>query len=485
MKKNYLLMALIGTLTLSGCQFFGNTSSSSNSSSTSQNEPTPFALMLNKLKQGVQFKGEVNQKVYYLDNYKGTKTGEEATNNYNVSFTYQSKDENGYAGYVSTKLPTGDEYVYINNQAFEGKDGFAYYYDVNYDNELKAFPHYEKNGKDIKNFAHYYINPFHYLYEEDFVKVNDNTYYLVKEKANYFASSILGDIDMAFFEINKTCEFTIENNSIKSIKVVPIDAYGSSIDYETWENVFYLLEQSAILTVEKAGDDVIIEKPTPNVVPNEHKDEIALLQTAFEKFKDNNYTMKVEAEFLDQQGNSTTEDSIYYFTGEEVYLTYNVNGETPSSEKDVYFYNNGKELIPSGYSAEESSNDSYAFTKDVLPKFLALNESYQYNEIAPVISDVNADIFTYNSRYNYYSVNEYMLNYIGSLAFIPKISTFNLMSADCGTKMNVRINNDNEISYIDFNYNYNDGFFYEDGKIRITFENVGTTILPYNVKVVD
>ena len=59
------------------------------------------------------------------------------------------------------------------------------------------------------------------------------------------------------------------------------------------------------------------------------------------------------------------------------------------------------------------------------------------------------------------------------------------MSADCGTKMNVRINNDNEISYIDFNYNYNDGFFYEDGKIRITFENVGTTTLPYNVEVVD
>ena len=60
------------------------------------------------------------------------------------------------------------------------------------------------------------------------------------------------------------------------------------------------------------------------------------------------------------------------------------------------------------------------------------------------------------------------------------------MSRNTGTKLNVRINSENNIDYIDFNYNYDDGmFFYQDGKIRITFENVGTTTLPFDVMVID
>lgn len=489
MEKKYILLTLIGSLLISGCQ----SSNNSDSTSSSSISLTPFALMLNKYKKGVQLEGEVNQKVYFLDE-TGEKTGKESSNAYNVSFTYQSIDENAYAGYIAQRLPNNEEYIYVNNRAFEGKDGFSYYYDLNYDNTLRAVPHYDKTGKEHLNFAHYYINPFHYLFEEDFIKVNDNTYRLVKDKANYFASSVLSEVDVAFQDINKACDFIIENNEIKSINIVPADAYGSNTDYETWEEIYYVLEQNATLTIGKVGSDVKLEKPTPNVVPNEHKEPIAKLQSAFDKFESNNYTMKVDAEFMDQQGNKTYEKSTYYFTGDQVYLTYNVIDEenveenvlTPNAEKDVFFYNNGEELIPLGYSAEDNEEDKYGFSKDVKPKFLQLKESYKYDDIAPVISKVNADIFNYNSRYNYYSINEEMVSYISSLAFIPKVNTYSTMSNGSGTKLNIRINSENDIDYIDFNYNYDDGmFFYEDGRIRITFENVGTTTIPFDIKVVD
>ena len=482
MKNKYLLLSLIGLLSLSGCQFSKDSSSTSSSSISL----TPFAKMLNTYKKGVQLKGEVNQKVYFIDGLTGEKTGGETSNTYNVSFTYQSGEENGYAGYIAQKLPNNEEVIYTNNKAFEGKDGFAYYYDINYDNTLRAVPHYDTTGQEQLNFAHYYINPFHYLFEEDFVKVNDNTYSLVREKANYFAASVLSDVDVAFQDINKVCNFIIENNEIKSINIVPADVYDSTTDYETWETVYYLLEQNATLNIEKVGSDVKIEKPKPNVVPSENKEPIAKLQEAFNKFKSNNYTMKVDAEFMDQQGNKKNEISTYYFTGDQVYLTYNTDSTTPDAEKDVFFYNNGTELIPLGYSKEDNENNKYAFSNGIKPKFLQLKDSYKYNEIAPVISEVNADIFNYNSRYKYYSLNEEMVSYISTLAFIPKVNTYSSMSRNTGTKLNVRINSENNIDYIDFNYNYDDGmFFYQDGKIRITFENVGTTTLPFDVMVID
>ena len=126
MEKKYILLTLIGSLLISGCQ----PSNNSDSTSSSSISLTPFALMLNKYKKGVQLEGEVNQKVYFLDE-TGEKTGKETSNAYNVSFTYQSIDENAYAGYIAQRLPNNEEYIYVNNRAFEGKDGFSYYYDLN------------------------------------------------------------------------------------------------------------------------------------------------------------------------------------------------------------------------------------------------------------------------------------------------------------------------------------------------------------------
>lgn len=469
MKKHLLLTSLLALTSLSlvtGCE-----------NNNSEDVKSDFQVMLENLRKGVKFKGELYQKSTFLNGPNGEKTDDFVENTYNIEFTYQSQDENGYSAYVTVDNPVGDDIVWINTNAFEGEDGFAYYYDLNYDNTVKSFPYYETNGKDKLNFAYYYINPFHYLLEEDFTKLDDTTYLLSNEKANFFASNVLGDIDLAFFEVNKSCKFTVENGELKSIEVIPMDVNSETTDYETWETVYYHLEQRAVLSIDKVGD-VKIEKPTPNVVPADQKDAISKLQNALKKFEGNNYTMKLEGKFLDENGTQFKENCTYYFDGNNMYFTMSEDPTTPIEGASVLFYKDGKEYITLGYS-EEDSNSIYAFTEDAVPTFLALEKSYTKEEIYPLISEVNADIFAYNSKYNNYTVNEAMIPYIGSMALIPPINTFSYYTEDCGTKLLVRLTSTGDIDYISYDYKYDDGFFFEDGEIKITFENIGSTKIPF------
>lgn len=498
MKNKNILTSIVCALLIVGCNGLNNSSSNTssssvstsskieevNSSSSSVETVSEFEQMLRELRKGVQLKGTVNQKSTYLDSDRGNPTGDALENTYNVSLKYQSQEQNGYAAKVSMRLPTGAEYVYIDTVAFEGEDGFAYYYDLNYDNTIKAFPHYDTNGRDYVNFGYYYVNPFHYLMEEDFIKVDENTYHLTKEKANFFASSVLGDIDPAFFEVNKVCEFKVENGMIKTINVVPADVYGYSLNYETWEYVYYFLEQSVTLSIEKYNN-VKIDKPKTNVVPSDSREAIDNLQVALNKLESNNYTMKLQCEFIDENNTKYYENATYYYTGDELYYSLSEDQSVPNNSTDIYFHKENNKLVPLGYEAQDDGEDYYAFSSAATPKFIQLNDSYTYENVIPVISGVNADIFNYNKKYTNYTLVDTMIPYIGALAFIPQISTFSHFSSDSGTKFLVRLNSENEIDYIDYKYSYNDGFFYEDGSIRITFENVGTTEIPHNIQVID
>ena len=188
MKKNYLLLTMLGSLVISGC---GDNSTSSSvsqsntnvitsSSSTVLTEEQKLEQMITELRKGVKFVGTLDQKSFYLDGDHGKLTGDSATNVYNIELTYQSNGENAYSSYVTSTYSDGSTRVFFDNNVFQGEDGYAYYYDLNYDNQIKKFPFMDNKGDKV-NFGYYCANPFSYLKAEDFIKVNnkENTYSLI------------------------------------------------------------------------------------------------------------------------------------------------------------------------------------------------------------------------------------------------------------------------------------------------------------------
>ena len=181
MKRKLLISGLITLLSISTFTGCVNNSSSQNisSSSTLMSEEAKLDNMLANLRKGVQFKGVLDQEVSYLDSYQGTPTGKKALNEYQVEINYSSKDENGYSAFVNRYDATLEEDIeIINTTVFEGEDGYAYYYGLNYDNSIIKYPLLDKNGMEHMNFAYYYLNPFNYLMGKDFIKVEnkENTY---------------------------------------------------------------------------------------------------------------------------------------------------------------------------------------------------------------------------------------------------------------------------------------------------------------------
>lgn len=472
MKRKLLISGLITLLSISTFTGCVNDSSSQNisSSSTLMSEEAKLDNMLANLRKGVQFKGVLDQEVSYLDSYQGTPTGKKALNEYQVEINYSSKNENGYSALVNRYDATLEEDIeIINTTVFEGEDGYAYYYGLNYDNSIIKYPLLDKNGMEHMNFAYYYLNPFNYLMGKDFIKVEskENTYTLNNGKAAFFASNVLGDIDPAFFGVIENIEFKIENYELKGITVEPAIAYDSQTDYETWETIFYSLDQTIILEAKNIGTNEI-KKPTPRETKDEHK----ALQDALNKFSSKNFKANLHIENL-RDGEANGEyDIAYYYDGKNLYFTTDDNGKPSQGDILLYQYEGEEYLSPLAYDLDEDE-----FTAEAAKSLASMNNVFKYNDITPLISEVKAEIFDYDKfRKNYRCCDE-LVSFIASRAFVPLLNPIaQQLNGGCSSFV-VKLTADGNIDYI--NFQTQTASFYNDiSKCKLTFENVGTTTLP-------
>ena len=488
MKKNYLLLTMLGSLVISGC---GDNSTSSSvsqsntnvitsSSSTVLTEEQKLEQMITELRKGVKFVGTLDQKSFYLDGDHGKLTGDSATNAYNIELTYQSNGENAYSSYVTSTYSDGSTRVFFDNKVFQGEDGYAYYYDLNYDNQIKKFPFMDNKGDKV-NFGYYCANPFSYLKAEDFIKVNikENTYTLSKSKSTLFASNVFGDFDEAFYGLIEYLEFTVEDGNIRSFTIKPENVYGMSIDYETLVSVYYLLEQSGTFEIKEVGS-AKVEKPEIRVATSS-KEDLDRLQKAFDKIEGTNYTANMKISYDDISGGGTSY-ATYYYTGEHLYYSRQETQEAPDASKDILLYNDGETYLTPYVFSDELSANKNIFVKGE-GREVANYINYKYEDVIPVIKGVSAELFDYNKTFNNYSACNEIVKDIATKAFVPQINEVQYYLDGSVDSFKVKLTSAGDLDYISFSFKYDDGFFQEAASVKLSFTNIGTTELPFDLEI--
>ena len=459
MKKKIIISSLITLLaipTFAGCDS-NSTSSNQITSSNSQGVVTEKAKlneMLNTLRSGVEFEGTITQKRSILDGYYGNKTGKVETILFDAEYIFEMADENGYSSVVTIDEGNGKELI-IDNKVFEGDDGYAYFYDLHYDNTVRKYPIYDEQSGDKVNFGYYCLNPFEYILAEDFTKVNENTYSLNKAKAAFFAANVFGQIDFAFNRVIDKCEFVLEGSTLKSFTLVPQEVHSQYTNYEELSAVYYYSNNEAKFDIVATGSQAKVSRPEPKVAKEEH----AALQNAFSKFASKNFTAYLHIDYEDGYGDKLGENFLYYYyDGEALYFSATEDQSEHDSQNSNYFAPNKQGMI-------------------------YIDETYvTYDQLVPKISEVKAELFNYNAEKDVYSVCDEMVSYMGYIALVPPISTITLMLDGYTTYFDIKLDENGDLSYIDFGYVYEYYLSMEIATCRLEFYDVGTTKIPHGLK---
>ena len=506
MKKNTILTCLVSLMTIStiaGCNNESTNSSSSNStvitstnnsteSSISKKENIDVMSVLKKYKDGVKIDIKVNQTLKFLDSYYGDYTGKVENHSIKAEIIFQGGENKGFSSHVTDSYLDGFEYTSVEMKAYEGENGNAYYQELNYKNEVDTYDYTNSDGTYV-NYNYYCLNPFSFVLEEDFTKVNDNTYSLSKSKSAFFAATLLGDVNEAYFGVIDKCEFVFEAGELKNINIVPHRIHASRT--EGYNSVYYYVDQTAVLDIVEGGLDVKIDEVKPNVPEN--KDKIEKLQTALNKLKRDNYTLSLDTTFNVTKMEVLDEDeekevvkaynyAKYYYTGNSLYYAVSQESnafDAPNADNDLLLLDVGREKLAAyGYS-ETDSVEQVVFTKAAGSNFSAIDNVATYDQVTPKLNEVNASIFNYNEETNSYTICEEMMPYIASVAIVPPLTTFTQYLYDYGNGMKIFLTEDGNIDRVEFSFLYHDGFNYEEGVSVMTFTDIGTTELPFNLVI--
>lgn len=481
------LILLMSLVTVAGCG--GNSTSSGNNTSTSNTitenltEYEKIDLMLQNLRKGVKLSGIVHQKSTIMTGEGGRPTGEIRENKLMSEFIFQNGEENAFSRYVTYTLEDGTERVMYDDNIFQGEDGQSYYYELNYDNKVTAFPILNSKLEQV-NFGYYCLNPFSYLKASDFYKVEgkENTYTIFRDKASVFASNVFGDLDNAFYGLVTSIEFVIEGSTLKSFTLIPESIYDYTLDLENLQELYFFLEQKAEFTISEVGT-AKVKKPSAREVTNSA--EINNLQNALSKYSGNNYTINLKITYggdnVGKVGYGT-----YYYTGEHVYYSKQEDQSKPSLQNDILFYNDGKEfLTPYGYSDEDSENEvvftsrAARYYQGYKPEFA----KFKYDDLNPAIDEVSAHVFDYNKTFKNYNICDELLGDFASKAIVPQLNEVSgFLNGYCNA-FKLKLTSDGFIDYVTFNYDLNNGYAAENAQVRLTITDVGTTVLPHNLVV--
>ena len=457
MKKTFLIVLCSATLiALSSCGNGGTNSTKSE-----------IQKALEKFNEGVTISGTINEKARFLTASSilgGVLNGDITETQFDYVFKYENKEMTGIERLVTGYEADGSSYVHTNDIYAEGDDGYLYFLELNYKNEIEKILATDSAGFKV-NYGSYFDNPFYYLNEKDFTKIEDGEYSLNLKKASYLASQLFGDIDPIFYSVIESATAIIENDEIKSITLKPttIETY-ETINYE---NVYFLLDATATLTLSNMGNTTIT-KPTPKV----HKTEHDALGEAFKSIK-NNYTLTLSFEFDD-----STEPIVskYFYTEDAIYGQWG-DGITPSALSDVLLViNDDQETVtPLGYNEADSS---WSYQTAMQNGFSSLDGADK-NIFIPIVSEVAPEIFNYDANSESYKVVEELKTYIGAECFIPSPDVIRELDG-YGTGCEIFLKS-GLLDRIEIGFNFNNGFTSSSGKVVATFSDLNTTILPFGI----
>lgn len=483
MKNKFIISGLATAILclLVGCNGGAVTSSEEAPSVEAPSEETPseeapvardvIKTTLEGLRNGFAFDGDVNLKA----TYENTSLGETVSQR-PVQYTYENAEKTAIQRKIYSIEEDGTKYLDDNEVLVEGEDGSAYYMELDYTNKVAEIQAVDSLDTPI-NYGLELGNPFAYIIESDFTKVNDTTYSLSKEKAAFFVSKLFGFLDDVFYTIPQEATFTFENETLKNIKIIP----GTLDDQIT---IGYSTEP---YTVSAVVDLDISDIGTARVdVPEvkEHKPEHDALGVALKKFG-KNYTTKakytqVTTNLMNLQMSKFDYYYNMYFADD--YLFYQAG-----YDKDATSYNKVNDVLLSydddgtftAYGLNEVNNTwtQQAAASNGLSPYSNLYTYY----LIPEIANVAPEIFEYNEKTGLYECCDELIGHIGAYCFIPPLENEEPYNG-YGDKCTIKLEGDT-ITQIVISFYYNNSFNEMVGTFTFDYSDFGTTTLPSDIVV--
>lgn len=512
-KRNILLVALFGVLTLSGCASTPTTNEDDNSSDNSgTNEETPSTEVeteveefsdpvlkenMEKVLKGFSMEGNILQArydskidangFYYVDEDDEPLE----TNTYFTNVAFNSGEENAFYKYSyrsveGTTIPAEGPYTF-----FEDENGYAYEEVIDYTNEVTKkydVPRpltFADNG---------FYNFFTLLTESDFTLDEDfvayTRYDLNLDKAGIISNNLLYSLNSNAASLPTEAYIRVDNGQFTSLNIELSPA--PSIDNITGQ--ITLITNTIQFNFANLGQETI-----QHIAKYEETDDSKKVDSALDKLADTSYKMTVTNDYnLTDLVNSTSNDYVetsdYYFTGEEIYVHNREANETSSlnKEKDYYLAVNPEtsgdtRLYPYSYDETTSSfviqPEGFYYEDGTIGYAKGFCGVYTYQDLLPIISEVSGAFFEYDTQADAYVSKDDQVDSLASCFFINK-SPFKVSGQAYPYKITIKLNSDGTLASIASDYAYTngvDGTQYT-GTLTATFSDVGSVSLDDLIK---
>lgn len=425
--------------------------------------------MLSGLRNGFKLDSNVN-----LIGTPHDEIYEPITQVYHANYIFQNVDMVATQTTIVVEEEDGSSYVAMNDLIKEGEDGSGFFMELTYENEVVEIQAVDDTGA-VANFGLYYGNPFAYITENDFSKVDDNTYLLNKEKSSFLASRLFGILDDVFYALIEKTTFHFENGTLKTINLEPIDVDTKlQMGYEI---IDLIIDSNVEMTISDIGT-AKVNAP----VKKEHKAEHTALENAL-KAVGNNYTLIVKEEMHETNLLSYIEsdnyyESHFYFADEYLFWRPGYLEEypeyDPACDAVVKFNENGS---VTGYGLDSATNTWT--TGALFANGLSKVNGNTVDVFRPIVAGVAPEIFEYDAEEDAYHICKEIAPYIGYDCFVPAITAPQELSG-YGTDCTIKLN-DGIIDEIIVEFYYNNSFVERIGTITLDFSNIGTTSLPSDI----
>lgn len=470
MKKKILLIAcaslILALPTLASCS---STSSSETTSSSSQ-QASDIATLLGKLRNGFSMDGTMSETAHYLTGRNGTETGATLDTTYSVHYAFEKASDHPSA----ERRITGENGDVVNDVCIEGDDGFVYYADLNYHNEVEYYKASTSSSSGI-NYGLLLDNPFNYILESDLTLKEGKTYSLDLKKASFFTYRTLGVADTIYDTVIDSFEFTINDNDTVTLNILPHQLDNQYYTDSSYNNVYYNLTSSTTLTLTDIGNATVT---LPAV--KTHKEEHDRLASALAKI-DSNYTIDLTYTGIQVGYSGSSEETElhhkYYYTDEGAFIKFAEGAEIdPVSDVLIKYDTDGDKMIPYGYHA---GTNTWTQTQGSarFNNMVGLSKSV----IKPIVKDVAPELFTYDAELNAYVICDELKTVIGVDCFVPPIDAeldyLDGYGTSCIIYMDGDTDNIDRIVVTDY---FDNSFLTRSESYSMKISNVGTTTLPYS-----
>lgn len=512
-KRNILLVALFGVLTLSGCASTPTTNEDDDSTNTGDTNNNPSTEVeteveeftdpvlkenMEKVLKGFRMEGNILQARYNvkIDNngfYYVDKENDEPleTNTYYTNVAFNSGEENAFYKYSyrnieGTVLPAEGPYTF-----FEDENGYAYSEVIDYTNEVTR----QYDVPSPLTFAdNGFYNFFTLLTESDFTLDEDfvayTRYDLNLDKAGIISNNLLYSLNSNAASLPTEAYIRVDNDQFTSLNIELSPA--PSVDNITGQ--ITLITNTIQFTFSDLGQETI-----EHITKFDETEDSAKVDAALDKFANTSYKMSLTNDYnltdlTSNASNDYVETSDYYFTGKEIYVHNHEANETASlnKEKDYYLAVNpetsgDQRLYPYAYDEATSSfvikPEGFYYEDGSIGYALGFCGVYTYQDLLPIISEVSGAFFEYDEKADAYVSKEDQISSLAPCFFINK-SPFKINGQSYPYRVTIKLNEDGTLASIASDYAYTnsvDGTQFT-GTLTATFSDVGSVSLDNLVK---